>query len=135
MSARTGEPDDVAELKQKLESTQQQNLKLKAKLKQTLSKASSTTTPTTHIDAECQTEHNLDLNEVANTSLTCVVQASSSQVASNDGRSSPPVNLEAQLRYCHEECEKVVVKLRQLKTQNESLNNKIKSIKSSMVVI
>ena len=43
-------------------------------------------------------------------------------------------NLEAQLKYCHEKCENVVVKLSQLKKQNESLNNKIKSIKSSMVV-
>lgn len=45
-----------------------------------------------------------------------------------------PLNLEAQLKYCHEECEKVVLKLRLLKRHNESLNNKIKSIKSSMVV-
>ena len=42
--------------------------------------------------------------------------------------------LKAQLKYCHEECEKVVLKLSQLKQHNESFNNKIKSLKSSMVV-
>jgi chromosome segregation ATPase len=40
--------------------------------------------------------------------------------------------LESQLKYCHEKCEKVVAKLNQLKKQNESLNTKIKSIKSMM---
>jgi hypothetical protein len=43
-------------------------------------------------------------------------------------------HLEAQLKYCHEKCEKVVLKLNQLKKQNESLNNKIKSIKSMAFV-
>ncbi len=43
-------------------------------------------------------------------------------------------HLEAQLKYCHEKCEKVVLKLNQLKKQNESLNSKIKSIKSMAFV-
>ena len=43
-------------------------------------------------------------------------------------------HLEAQLKYCHEKCEKVVLKLNQLKKQNESLNTKIKSIKSMAFV-
>lgn len=42
--------------------------------------------------------------------------------------------LKTQLKYCYEECEKVVLKLSQLKQHNESFNNKIKSIKSSIVV-
>jgi chromosome segregation ATPase len=43
-------------------------------------------------------------------------------------------NLEAQLKYCHEKCEKVVLKLNELKRQNESLNSKIKSIKAMAFV-
>ncbi len=42
-------------------------------------------------------------------------------------------HLEAQLKYCSEKCEKVVAKLNQLKSHNESLNNKIKSIKSMVI--
>jgi chromosome segregation ATPase len=43
-------------------------------------------------------------------------------------------HLEAQLKYCHEKCENVVLKLNQLKKQNESLNTKIKSIKSMIYI-
>jgi hypothetical protein len=100
-----------------LDTSQQQNLKLKTKLK--LIKASTTAKS----DAECQTE-----------------EEPTTRVREEDDRqhhrdTDSPVNLEAQLKFCHDECEKVVVKLLQLKTQNETLNNKIKSIKSSMIVV
>lgn len=43
-------------------------------------------------------------------------------------------NLENQLKFCHEKCEKVVAKLSLLRKQNESLNSKIKTIKSMIAL-
>ena len=69
----------------------------------------------------------VDLNESnLNVSLTSETPKQSMSVSSNKCCS----HLEAQLKYCHEKCEKVVLKLNQLKKQNENLNMKIKSIKS-----
>lgn len=43
--------------------------------------------------------------------------------------------LEAQLKHCHEKCELVVGTLSQLKLQNESLNNRIKSYRHKVEII
>lgn len=78
-------------------------------------------------------------NELTNlrTQTSCLTISTNTPMA-NSACASPragstvssSTNLESQLKYCHEKCENVVQKLTQLKKQNESLNSKIKSIKS-----
>ena len=147
MNSKSDDNESIEEIRAKLEHSQQQNLKLKAKLKQLMA----STTKATTTEAETQTdvaeltiqtqstESNHHDEEVASIQMTASPMAHrfddelSTMSTAATSRASP-LNLEAQLKYCHEECEKVVLKLRQLKRHNESLNNKIKSIKSSMVV-
>ncbi|RNA23606.1 hypothetical protein BpHYR1_016788, partial [Brachionus plicatilis] len=57
----------------------------------------------------------------------------SESVVLDETASSASSNLENQLKFCHEKCEKVVAKLGLLRKQNESLNSKIKTIKSMIV--